>query len=126
MIQWAIIIYKNSEADITLYDSYTEAITEAKAMYEAMVSNPAAFRVALVKTGGGITELYTGYDVIKSKEYLCFKDLLEASKMNMAQFSRAYGIPYRTVQNWVAGEEPQIYMLSLLAVAVFNNKEVSI
>ena len=126
MIQWAIKILRGVEVDITLYDSYTEAITEAKAVYEAMVNKPDAFKVVLINHSGDILkEVYTGYDAAESKEYLCFRDILEASTMNMAQFSRAYGIPYRTVQNWVAGEEPQIYMLSLLAVAVFSNKEVS-
>ena len=72
-----------------------------------------------------VKEVYTGYDAIKGKEYLCFRDLLEASKLNQSQFGRAYGIPLRTVQNWCAGDEPQIYMLSLLAVAVFSNKEVA-
>ena len=125
MIQWAIVISRGPNRDITLYDSYTEAVTEAKAVYEAMINKPDAFRVVLLSIRDRTEEFYTGYDVIQSKEYLCFKDILEASTMNMAQFSRAYGIPYRTVQNWVAGEEPQIYMLSLLAVAVFSNKEVS-
>lgn len=126
MIRWAIVISRGVVGDITLYDSYTEAVTEAKAVYEAMVEKPDAFRVVLLsQQGGDMKEVYTGYDAIKGKEYLCFRDLLEASKLNQSQFGRAYGIPLRTVQNWCAGDEPQIYMLSLLAVAVFSNKEVA-
>lgn len=125
MIQWAIVISRGSDRDITLYDSYTEAVTEARAVYEAMVNKPDAFRVVLLSCRDKVKEVYTGYDVIQSKEYLCFRDLLKASKLNQSQFSRSYGIPLRTVQNWCAGDEPQIYMLSLLAVAVFSNMEVS-
>ena len=126
MIQWAIVISRGSDRDITLYDSYTEAVIEARAVYEAMVSKPDAFRVVLLsRRGSEAEEVYTGYDVIQSKEYLCFRDLLKASKLNQSQFSRSYGIPLRTIQNWCAGDEPQIYMLSLLAVAVFSNMEVS-
>ena len=126
MIQWAIVISRGSDRDITLYDSYTEAVIEARAVYEAMVSKPDAFRVVLLsRRGSEAEEVYTGYDVIQSKEYLCFRDLLKASKLNQSQFSRSYGIPLRTVQNWCAGSEPQMYMLSLLAVAIFSNMEVS-
>ena len=125
MIQWAIVISRGSARDITLYDSYTEAVIEARAVYEAMVNKPDAFRVVLLSCKDDkVKEVYIGYDAIQSKEYLCFRDLLKASKLNQSQFSRSYGIPLRTIQNWCAGDEPQIYMLSLLAVAVFNNMEV--
>lgn len=44
-----------------------------------------------------------------------FKDLRIRSKMTLAEFSRYFGIPYRTIQNWDAGvnECPQ-YLLKLM------------
>ena len=124
MIRWAIIMRKGLEVSITLYDSYTEALTEGKAVYETMEEKPDAFKIAVVRRKGKlISEMYVGYDVVEGKEYLSFNDILELSNMNMSRFSRAYGIPYRTVQNWANGQYLQIYMLSLLAIAVIANKE---
>lgn len=127
MIRWASIWIKECELHICFYDSYTEAVLDAKAIYTGMVEEPDSFLVELVNTKDNKSfdeALYVGYNVIKNKEYMNFKSLLTASGMNLTNFSKAYGIPYRTVQRWASGEEPQIYMLSLLATAIFSNKEV--
>jgi DNA-binding transcriptional regulator YiaG len=34
---------------------------------------------------------------------MTFKELLQSSGMSRQQFSRYFGIPYRTVQNWDLG-----------------------
>lgn len=44
-----------------------------------------------------------------------FKDLRQQSGMNLTQFSKYFGIPYRTIQNWERGERqcPE-YLLHLM------------
>ena len=44
-----------------------------------------------------------------------FKELRQMSGMNLTQFSKYFGIPYRTIQNWERGERqcPQ-YLLDLM------------
>jgi DNA-binding transcriptional regulator YiaG len=44
-----------------------------------------------------------------------FKELRQQSGMNKAQFSKYFGIPYRTIQNWELGERhcPE-YLLKLM------------
>lgn len=127
MIRWASILVKGCDLQLNFYDSYTEAVIDTKATYMGMVDEPDSFLVELVNTKDNKSfdeALYVGYNVIKNKEYMNFKSLLDASGMNLTNFSKAYGIPYRTVQRWASGEDPQIYMLSLLATAIFSNKEV--
>ena len=46
-------------------------------------------------------------------------DLLTAYNISMAELSRRYGIPYRTVQDWAAGKHAAPdYVLNLLARAL--------
>ena len=43
------------------------------------------------------------------------KNLLESYGMTVAEFSRYFGIPYRTVQNWVYGaRECPAYLIELM------------
>jgi transcriptional regulator with XRE-family HTH domain len=44
-----------------------------------------------------------------------FKDIRRESGMNLTQFSKYFGIPYRTIQNWERGERqcPE-YLLDLM------------
>lgn len=44
-----------------------------------------------------------------------FKELRKQSGMNLTQFSRFFGIPYRTIQNWERGERkcPE-YLIDLM------------
>lgn len=46
---------------------------------------------------------------------MTFKELREQSGMNMSEFSRYFGITYRTIQRWEYGERncPD-YLLSLM------------
>lgn len=128
MIRWAVVEMREV-AHITLYDSYNEALTEASILHATEHDKlPDRLTVELLSCGidHKLESLFCGYDVLKGKEYLSFKKLLEISGLKMKHFSNAYGIPYRTVQNWAAGEEPQMYMLSLLAIAIFTNKGVDI
>lgn len=47
-------------------------------------------------------------------------DLKEVRNMNGAEFSRTYGIPYRTVQDWDAGRRnPPDYVIALIKYAIF-------
>lgn len=53
-----------------------------------------------------------------------FKTLLEESGMNIKQFSEYFGIPYRTVQGWKAGErECPDYLLKLIIYKLEKEKE---
>lgn len=53
-----------------------------------------------------------------------FKNLLEQSGMNMKQFSEYFGIPYRTIQGWKAGErECPGYLLRLIAYKLKKERE---
>lgn len=124
MTRWVGIMINNGDAQLTMYDSYTEAVTESRAIYETMTDKPDAYKVQLMRVEDQLEVLCIGYDVVACKEYLNFEMLLELSDMNMSSFSKAYGIPYRTIQNWKVANTAPIYMLSMLAIAIFNNKEV--
>lgn len=57
--------------------------------------------------------MYKFYGFEKELE---FKTILEESGMNMKRFSEYFGIPYRTVQGWKAGNrECPDYLLKLMA-----------
>lgn len=46
-------------------------------------------------------------------------DIISASGVSMAEISRRFGIPYRTLQGWAHGErKPPEYVLRLLAAAL--------
>lgn len=52
-----------------------------------------------------------------------FKELLEKSGMKMTQFSKYFGIPYRTVQDWKAGvRKCPVYVLQLMQYKLENEK----
>lgn len=52
-----------------------------------------------------------------------FKDFRAGTGMNLTQFSKYFGIPYRTVQNWESGVRscPE-YLLELMKYK-FNNEK---
>ena len=54
---------------------------------------------------------------------MTFKELREASGMNMKQFSDYFNIPYRTIQNWDS-ERRQCpkYLLELMEYKLDNEK----
>lgn len=44
-----------------------------------------------------------------------FKELRQASGMNMMQFGRYFNIPYRTIQDWEAGKNGcSAYLIELM------------
>lgn len=52
---------------------------------------------------------------------MTFKELREASSMNMKQFAKFFGIPYRTVQDWDAGiRKCSPYLIDLMAYKLKN------
>lgn len=54
---------------------------------------------------------------------MTFKELREKSGMNMTEFAKYFGIPYRTVQNWEMGERkcPE-YLLELMRYKLEKEK----
>ena len=52
------------------------------------------------------------------------KELIKASGMSRTEFSKYFGIPYRTIQNWDLGlrECPQ-YLIELMAYKLNNEKK---
>lgn len=54
---------------------------------------------------------------------MTFKELRRASGMNMTQFSKYFGIPYRTIQNWELGTRqcPE-YLLDLMKYKLDHEK----
>ena len=52
---------------------------------------------------------------------MMFKELRRLAGMNTAQFSRYFGIPYRTVQNWDLGTRqcPE-YLIELMLYKLKN------
>jgi hypothetical protein len=51
-------------------------------------------------------------------------NILDCSGMKMAEFSRAFGIPYRSLYNWVGGErEAPNYVLDMLEKVVWEYRE---
>ena len=54
---------------------------------------------------------------------MTFKELRNQSRMNMTQFSKYFGIPYRTIQSWECGERQcPSYLLELMAYKLKNEK----
>lgn len=54
---------------------------------------------------------------------MTFKELRNQSGMNMTQFSKYFGIPYRTIQSWENGERQcPAYLLELMAYKLKNEK----
>ena len=52
-----------------------------------------------------------------------FKRVLDFMAYSRAEFERAYGVPWRTQQNWLNGvSAPKPYELDLLAYAVLTDK----
>lgn len=51
-------------------------------------------------------------------------ELITLSEMNQTQFSKHFGIPLRSIQNWIGGKSqcPQ-YVLSLLEYRIKKEKE---
>lgn len=56
---------------------------------------------------------------------MTFKELRDRSGMNMTQFSKYFGIPYRTIQNWESGERQcPSYLLELMAYKLKAEKMI--
>lgn len=50
---------------------------------------------------------------------MTINDIVKMSGMTMAEISRRFGIPYRTIQDWSAGKRtPPEYVLRLLDEAL--------
>lgn len=54
-----------------------------------------------------------------------FKELREASGMNLKQFADYFEIPYRTIQNWEGGQRtcPE-YLLKLMQYKLEKEKDI--
>ena len=58
---------------------------------------------------------------IRMVNYMTFKELKEASGMNIKQFSEYFNIPYKTVQKWNSGERScSDYLLDLMHYKLKN------
>ena len=54
---------------------------------------------------------------------LTFKELRQASGMNLTQFSKYFDIPYRTMQHWESDDRKcPSYLLELIAYKLKNEK----
>jgi DNA-binding transcriptional regulator YiaG len=54
-----------------------------------------------------------------------FKELRQQSGMNLTQFGKYFGIPYRTIQNWEAGlRECPEYLLHLMEYKLKKEKNI--
>ncbi|MDD6920587.1 MAG: helix-turn-helix domain-containing protein [Eubacteriales bacterium] len=49
------------------------------------------------------------------------KEILKKSQLNQSEFSKLFGIPLRTVQDWHAGKRnPPEYVINLLDIVISN------
>ena len=56
---------------------------------------------------------------------MTLKELREQSGMNLTQFSKYFGIPYRTIQSWERGERQcPSYLLELMAYKLKTEKKI--
>lgn len=56
---------------------------------------------------------------------MTFKELRNQSSMNMTQFGKYFGIPYRTIQSWESGERQcPTYLLELMAYKLKAEKMI--
>ena len=96
---------------------YSGEITKFEAVYEYRADNK-LFRH---------TETYTEYDVppaVTEEEINEVAELRKSVGMNLTQFSKFTGIPYRTLQNWESNtSQCPNYIISLLKTCV-KHKEV--
>lgn len=54
---------------------------------------------------------------------MTIKDLRTSHRMTMTEFSRYFGIPYRTIQNWEYGaRECPTYLLELMAYKLDHDR----
>ena len=144
MIKWALVEETETEAWLNVFDSMSQAIQVSQTWWDHM-SKPekdrrTTFYVGLVnsETCADGTETFSVdasgqvddkirlkvWDASGGTHPLTFKKIVKESGLYLSQFCRSYGIPYRTAQNWYEGKPLQDYMISLLAVAVYSNKEV--
>lgn len=57
---------------------------------------------------------------------MTFKQLREASGMNMKQFSDYFNIPYRTIQNWDAEiRQCPEYLMELMEYRLVNENKIN-
>lgn len=55
---------------------------------------------------------------------MTFKEIRQASGMNLTQFSEYFGIPYRTIQHWEQGtRQCPKYLLNLIQYKLENEKQ---
>ena len=64
------------------------------------------------------------YDRLNELTENRIEDILKVSGMKMADFSRAFGVPYRSLQNWLNGSrKAPDYVLDMLEKIVWEYRE---
>lgn len=125
MLKWTLVIRDNKSEKYLPAASGREAVAMADDAWEKLTE----------EKKGALQEFYVGllddkvtksiiYDRLHDLEGKRIDRIIEASGMNMAAFSRKFGIPYRSLQNWTGGErEAPDYVLDMLEKIVWEYRE---
>ena len=130
MLRWAFYAKHNDDEYIHPARSGREAVRMAESAWDDVEdkSKLKAFNVGLYNMRGTVLEDHEPrtiiYDRINEITGKRIEKIIEASGMNLATFSRTFGVPYRSLQNWIRGErEAQEYVLDMLEKIVWENRE---
>jgi len=130
MLRWAFYAKYNDDEYIHPANSGREAVGMAESAWDDVEdkSKLTAFHVGLYNMRGTVLEdheprtiIYDRLNEITGKR---IDKILDASRMNLATFSRTFGVPYRSLQNWMRGErEAPEYVLDMLEKIVWEYRD---
>jgi DNA-binding transcriptional regulator YiaG len=126
MLRWAFYAKYNDDEYVYPANSGREAVQIADEAWEKLTDEPQAFFVGLFDMKGNVladsepkTIIYDRLHEITGNRA---EKILKASGLNMATFSRTFGIPYRSLQNWIGGDrEAPDYVLDMLEKIVWES-----
>ena len=130
MLRWAFYAKYNDDEYIFPANSGREAVGMAEDAWGKLTDKTTVriFNVGLYNMRGNVLEDHEPraiiYDNVNEITGSRIKKILDASGMKMAAFSRTFGIPYRSLQNWVGKErEAPDYVLDMLEKIVWEYRE---
>jgi len=140
MLKWAFIRSDGTNEFVSPANSGREAVAMAEDEWSRLTSSERKkmqfFHVGLYNLDkkGNYAELEDGsidadgrtviFDKLNEISGNRVKNIVDMSGMNLATFSRKFGVPYRSLQHWVGGDrEAPDYVLDMLEKVVWETIE---
>lgn len=122
MLKWTLVITYNDVRKFYPAASGREAVAMADDAWVKLTDEKRAvlqeFYVGLLDGKEAKSIIYDRLHDLEGKR---IEKIVEASGMNLATFSRKFGIPYRSLQHWVGGDrEAPDYVLDMLEKVVLE------